>query len=404
MFKDLVHEVMEKSSSDKWEDAAAEWHISGCNDREYPDGVCLCGKENIRWEYTLRNDVTGETIFPVGSVCIKKFGNEVLSDEVDCWKMTYKMVDAAAKKGRNEKISLFDDKGLFSRKLIGFFYDNEVFLPNKFNGYCGSHDADFMTKMFNKRSEPTEKQRAKADAIVENQIYPFLRWAWKRRTEEESEDFDPGSTISSIQTNWHGVSFRSRLEARWAVVFECMGIDWEYEPQGFLLDGSIKYLPDFLLHGVSGENGTFTRSQSCLGMKDAPGDVYVEVKGRMTDKDLEKCRKFYRHHPLYVVGEIPRAEHYSHSELLKPYLRYFDHVYYDRHFIDGTCGGLSLFLHDQRMPWLVSGPKCEIGNKITDIIYNFASSLRFDHGDVPDDDYVSRMRNTNITLRRRAYG
>jgi hypothetical protein len=40
---------------------------------------------------------------------------------------------------------------------------------------------------------------------------------------------------------------RSRLEARWAVLFETLGIPWEYEPQGFNLSNGQKYLPDFRL-------------------------------------------------------------------------------------------------------------------------------------------------------------
>jgi hypothetical protein len=40
--------------------------------------------------------------------------------------------------------------------------------------------------------------------------------------------------------------FRSRLEARWAIFFDTAGIRYEYEPEGFDLDG-LWYLPDFWL-------------------------------------------------------------------------------------------------------------------------------------------------------------
>lgn len=36
-----------------------------------------------------------------------------------------------------------------------------------------------------------------------------------------------------IETMYGGCRFRSRLEARWAVFFTRLGLDWEYEPQGF---------------------------------------------------------------------------------------------------------------------------------------------------------------------------
>jgi hypothetical protein len=50
--------------------------------------------------------------------------------------------------------------------------------------------------------------------------------------------------IRAIETTWKGYRFRSRLEARWAVFFTRMGLRWEYEPEGFDIDG-ISYLPDF---------------------------------------------------------------------------------------------------------------------------------------------------------------
>lgn len=36
-----------------------------------------------------------------------------------------------------------------------------------------------------------------------------------------------------IETEYNGWRFRSRLEARWAVYFEAVGLKWEYEFQGF---------------------------------------------------------------------------------------------------------------------------------------------------------------------------
>ena len=51
---------------------------------------------------------------------------------------------------------------------------------------------------------------------------------------------------AALPTWYAGHHFRSRREARWAVFFNTLNISWEYEPQGFDLDG-IRYLPDFLL-------------------------------------------------------------------------------------------------------------------------------------------------------------
>lgn len=53
-------------------------------------------------------------------------------------------------------------------------------------------------------------------------------------------------TIQAIETKYKGYRFRSRLEARWAVFFDALGIEWEYEKEGFT-NGEEYYLPDFYL-------------------------------------------------------------------------------------------------------------------------------------------------------------
>jgi hypothetical protein len=53
--------------------------------------------------------------------------------------------------------------------------------------------------------------------------------------------------IKPIETVYNGYRFRSRLEARWAVFFDALGIKYEYEPEGFELDDGYHYLPDFYL-------------------------------------------------------------------------------------------------------------------------------------------------------------
>lgn len=67
-------------------------------------------------------------------------------------------------------------------------------------------------------------------------------------------------SLRAIETEYAGCRFRSRLEARWAVVFDRLRIEWQYEPEGFekghtsydpeTLDErreAIRYLPDFYL-------------------------------------------------------------------------------------------------------------------------------------------------------------
>jgi hypothetical protein len=53
--------------------------------------------------------------------------------------------------------------------------------------------------------------------------------------------------IQPIETVYKGYRFRSRLEARWAVFFDALGVEWDYEKEGFDLQNGDKYLPDFYI-------------------------------------------------------------------------------------------------------------------------------------------------------------
>ena len=81
----------------------------------------------------------------------------------------------------------------------------------------------------------------------------------------------PSPTIKAIETHYAGCRFRSRLEARWAVFFDNLGIRWEYEPQGYELDDGTRYLPDFWL-------------PEC--------DTWIEVKGSTDNLDLDILQAF----------------------------------------------------------------------------------------------------------------
>ena len=101
--------------------------------------------------------------------------------------------------------------------------------------------------------------------------------------------------IRAIPTVYKGISFRSRLEARWAMIFDRLGIDWHYETEGYdiqIEEGvTIRYLPDFLLRG---------------GSERCPKTLFVEVKGNMQADDALKIEAFAQHYPIYVVGNIPQ--------------------------------------------------------------------------------------------------
>lgn len=55
--------------------------------------------------------------------------------------------------------------------------------------------------------------------------------------------------MKAIPTMYRGVQFRSRLEARWAAFFDRIGLQWEFEPEGYETSAG-RYLPDFWLPSI----------------------------------------------------------------------------------------------------------------------------------------------------------
>jgi hypothetical protein len=77
-------------------------------------------------------------------------------------------------------------------------------------------------------------------------------------------------TIRALTTQYAGRLFRSRAEARWAVFFDEMGLQWDHEPEGYDLGAGDWYLPDFWVHGIN---------------------FWFEVKGQEpSDAEVRRCR------------------------------------------------------------------------------------------------------------------
>jgi len=186
-----------------------------------------------------------------------------------------------------------------------------------------------------------------------------------------------------IETVWHGHRFRSRLEARWAVLFECLCIPWEYEPQGFELDDGVTYLPDFLLHGMHGRSGDH---------------LYVEVKGHMTEADLMKVRLFSKYESLYLVTDIPYGRRFRMDDnLSRRHWAWVDDMRdvcygwpypYSFEYVDGDMFGAFLGVDRNGRPELFGDDGYYLRDACDTacaLAYFTASMCRFDHGEQPED-------------------
>lgn len=57
-------------------------------------------------------------------------------------------------------------------------------------------------------------------------------------------------TIAAIKTTYRSIEYKSRLEARTAIFFYCLGLNFEYEPKYFEIEKDFWYVPDFYLEDL----------------------------------------------------------------------------------------------------------------------------------------------------------
>ena len=130
----LIKRVIELSQSNNWDTAVTEWEIADCEEDDTLSESCVCGKEHLYYLFTIENAINGNTLFPIGSSCIKKFGRDDLDDEAAVREKMFKLYHAVED---NRFISLSPE--FFSRKLLKKLYDEGSF-DCEYNGYDGYDD------------------------------------------------------------------------------------------------------------------------------------------------------------------------------------------------------------------------------------------------------------------------
>jgi hypothetical protein len=124
--------------------------------------------------------------------------------------------------------------------------------------------------------------------------------------------------IKPIQTRYKGYHFRSRLEARWAVFFDALALEWEYEPQGFELSSGL-YLPDFKVSYPDQKNCWF----ECKGaLEDVRSDEWArmiefeEAAGLIVLDGVPDCRMYLS--PTQICERV-KGEFDEPLALVRPY-------------------------------------------------------------------------------------
>ena len=190
--------------------------------------------------------------------------------------------------------------------------------------------------------------------------------------------------IKPIQTYYDGHWFRSRLEARWAVVLKYLGVPYEYEPEGFDLGDGMRYLPDFRVK-CYGLRGNYERKE--------PFDLYIEVKGKMTAEDAAKIKRFtnwrdqygLRQYPVLIVDKIPDEGCATGWELYENPVG-FELTPFNYETIDGDWFGAYPAATRDGKFYLFGADSNYINDDDADrmeLAYRAARCARFEHGERP---------------------
>lgn len=121
-----------------------------------------------------------------------------------------------------------------------------------------------------------------------------------------------------IRLIYRGTLFRSKWEVYTAKLLLYTDTNYLYEPQKFHLLPNLSYIPDFFLPQLG---------------------AFLEVKGRLTDRDRLKIKIFRKHYPTLFFGveEIKEVHGKSPSDLSKldilKYVPTGDEVVRFKHFL-----------------------------------------------------------------------
>lgn len=164
----LKKTVVNLSESNYWKETVDEWDILDCSIDDKMKEICICGHEGLKYCYTIQNRYNRKTLYPIGSSCILQFGRNDLKQVVSIYEQLFHI---RTKYYNHEKITLKD----FSRRLLQFFLEEDVFRPTEYNKFNSENDYKFMLQMFNQRIEPTSRQQSKINAIIVTSIIPYIQ-------------------------------------------------------------------------------------------------------------------------------------------------------------------------------------------------------------------------------------
>ena len=165
----LPREVVALSCADDFESARYEWDLVDRGIDPTSSQICVCGKEGLKYLFTIRNRETGAKLYPIGSSCIELFGRKDLDQQTNIAIQMYAVLAEYREIG-----SLKLNGGALTKAVLKQLYEEGCFTPTSFNKGNPETDYQFLVDMFNKRKEPSEKQQRKTWMLLNKVVGPYL--------------------------------------------------------------------------------------------------------------------------------------------------------------------------------------------------------------------------------------
>ena len=151
-------------------------------------------------------------------------------------------------------------------------------------------------------------------------------------------------SIKAKETVYKGIKFKSQLEVRWAIYFDELGLEWEYEPDTFILDESRRYTPDFYLK----KSELYVEIKPIIGFWEEIKDTLLKFSN-LIKKDVIMCYGTPTALPMPAIHYFSK-EYYHDENILEGAEKTHDYIITDNNSKYGgyfICGGDEDFTQEE---------------------------------------------------------
>lgn len=200
-----------------------------------------------------------------------------------------------------------------------------------------------MKKKFNMNPHnPTNRKEPYCQCLheIENKLPRTIHCFMPCRAQREIT----GYNIKAKETVYKGINFKSQLEARWAIYFDELGLEWVYEPDTYKINEHLRYTPDFYLKKAD----LYVEIKPIIQFWDSTKDVLLKFSNHIK-KDVVMCHGTPTALPMPAIHYFSK-EYHQDENLLEGAKKTYDYIITDNNSKYGgyfICGGDEDFTQDE---------------------------------------------------------